>query len=75
MDEKSLAPLLALIIYILAKDVIVPLLRRRNHVKNNPIDISRFYQEFKDFKEAVNRWIEKAEQKIEKLDERLDREK
>ena len=55
-------------IYILVKEVVVP---RRNHKKNgNPINIDRFYQEFKDFKEVQCKWNEKIEAKVEKLEEK-----
>ena len=59
---------LVLITYILVKEVVIP---RRNHKKNgNPINIDRFYQEFKDFKEVQYKWNDKIEAKVEKLEEK-----
>ena len=57
-------------IYILVKEVVIP--RRNNRKGINPINLDRFYQEFKDFKEAQCKWNEKMEKKYEKIDERID---
>ena len=55
-------------IYILVKEVVIP---KRNHRKNgNPINIDRFYQEFKDFKETQGKWNDKMEKEIEKLEDK-----
>jgi len=57
-----------LTIYILVKEVVIP---KRNHKRNgNPINIDRFYQEFKDFKEVQCKWNDKMEKEIEKLEEK-----
>ena len=59
---------LALTTYIVVKEVLIP---KRNHKKNNnPINLDRFYQEFRDFKEVQGKWNEKIEGKIEKLEEK-----
>jgi hypothetical protein len=54
----------------LVKDALIPLLKRVNGRKSNPINIDRLYQEFKDFKETQEKWNDKIEKEIEKLEER-----
>lgn len=46
--------------------------KKRNHGKDNPINLGMFYQEFKDFKEAQEKWNDKREKELEKLDSRMD---
>lgn len=69
MDEKIIW-LLCLTVLILVKDALIPLLKRVNGRKSNPINIDRLYQEFKDFKETQEKWNDKIEKEIEKLEER-----
>jgi FtsZ-binding cell division protein ZapB len=71
--------LLALCLYITIKDLVIPLVKKKSNNKknghakhNNPINIDRLYQEFKDHKEAQNRWNEKMESRLEKFDDRMD---
>jgi len=74
MDEKLVQILfmIVLTLYILVKDAFVPLIKKLNGTKHNPINLDRFYQSFLDFKKAQE-WINKKfEKNIEKLDERLD---
>jgi len=65
-----------LTIYILVKEVVIPKRnnRKNNEVKkeSNPINIDRFYQEFKDFKEAQCKWNDKIEIRLDRDDQRLD---
>jgi len=65
MDEK-IVWLLVLTVFILTKNAVVPLIRRLNGKKDNPINLDRFYQEFKDFKRTQEKWNEKIEEELEK---------
>jgi len=83
MNLQDLTPIgfLLLILYIIVKDLVVPLTKKliSNHKEKpldlspNPINIDRFYQEFKDFKEAQCKWNDKQEERWEKHDERIDK--
>jgi len=70
MENLNLVGLLALTLYVLIKDVVVPLLRKMNHKTANPISLDRLYQEFKDFKESQCKWCDKTDKRIEKLEEK-----
>jgi hypothetical protein len=70
MNNLNTLGLLALALLILIKDVVVPLVRRMNHKSENPVSLSVFYQEFKDFKETQGKWNEKVEKRIEKIEEK-----
>lgn len=65
MDEKIIW-LLALTIIILTKGAIVPLIQKLRNKGNNPINLDRFYQEFKDFKRTQEKWNEKIDRELEK---------
>ena len=70
MDDKIIW-LLCLTVLILVKDALIPLLKKANgRRRGNPINIDRLYQEFKDFKETQEKWNDKIEKEIEKLEER-----
>jgi len=68
MENLNLVGLLALTLYVLIKDVVVPLLRKMNHKTANPISLDRLYQEFKDFKEFQVDLNKKFEDKLEKIE-------
>jgi len=70
MNNLNTLGLLALALLILIKDVVVPLLKRMNHNRANPISLDCLYQEFKDFKETQEKWNEKVEKRIEKIEEK-----
>jgi hypothetical protein len=70
MNNLNTLGLLALALLILIKDVVVPLVKRMNHNRANPISLDRLYQEFKDFKETQGKWNEKVEKRIEKIEEK-----
>ena len=57
-------------IYILVKEVLIP--RRNNRRGSNPINLDRFYQEFKDFKEAQCKWNDEIKEEIKHQDRRID---
>lgn len=65
MDEKIIW-LLVLTIIILTKGAIVPLIQKLRNKGNNPINLDRFYQEFKDFKRTQEKWNEKIDRELEK---------
>ena len=69
MDEKIIW-LLALTIFILAKGAVVPLIKKLRNKPNNPINLDRLYQAFKDFKETQEKWNEKIEERIRDLEKR-----
>jgi Skp family chaperone for outer membrane proteins len=68
MNNLNTVGLLALGLLILIKDVVVPLIRKMNGRKNNPINMDRLYQEFKDFKVVQEKWNDKIEKRLEKLE-------
>jgi len=68
MDEKIIW-LLVLTILILVKGAVVPLIRRLRN-KNNPVNLDRFYQEFKDFKENQKEWNDKIDGRLLRLEKR-----
>ena len=69
MDEKIIW-LLVLTVFILIKNAIVPLIKliavKLNGKKNNPINLDRSYQEFKDFKRTQEKWNEKIDRELER---------
>jgi len=69
MDEKIIW-LLVLTILILVKGAVVPLIKWLRNKGNNPINLDRLYQEFKDFKETQKEWNEKTEGRIDNLEKR-----
>lgn len=69
MDEKIIW-LLALTIIVLTKGAIIPLIKKLGNKKNNPINLDRFYQEFKDFKENQKEWNEKTDGRLHYLEKR-----
>jgi hypothetical protein len=69
MNNLNTVGLLALGLLILIKDVVVPLLKRMNHKTANPISLEVFYQEFTDYKENQQKWDDKIEKRLEKLEE------
>jgi len=70
LDDKIIW-LLCLTVLILVKDALIPLLKKGNsRRRGNPINIDRLYQEFKDFKQTQEKWNDKIEKEIEKLEER-----
>jgi len=68
MNNLNTVGLLALGLLILIKDVVAPLIRKMNGRKNNPINMDRLYQEFKDFKVVQEKWNDKIEKRLEKLE-------
>ena len=70
MNNSNIVGLLSLALYILIKDVVVPMIRKSNHKTANPISIERLFQEFKDFKENQQRWNDKTDERLEKLEEK-----
>jgi len=62
--------ILALGLYVLIKDVVVPLIKKSNHKASNPISLERLYQEFKDFKETQEKCNDKIDKRLEKLEEK-----
>jgi hypothetical protein len=70
MENINTIGVLALGLLILIKDVVVPLLRRMNHKSENPVSLDVFYQEFKDFKDMQERWNDKIEKRLEKIEEK-----
>lgn len=70
MNNLNTVGLLALGLLILIKDVVVPLIRKMNGRKNNPINIDRLYQEFKDFKITQEKWNDKTDKRLEKMEEK-----
>lgn len=66
MDNKIIW-LLCLTVLILVKDALIPLLKRLNGRKGNPINLDRLYQEFRDFKNAQEKWNDKIEGEIKDL--------
>jgi len=69
MNNFNTVGLLALGLLILIKDVVVPLIRKTNHKTANPISLEVFYQEFTDYKENQQKWDDKIEKRLEKLEE------
>ena len=69
MENLNTIGLLALGLLILIKDVVRPLVKRLNHRNDDPINLDKFYQEFKDFKDNQMQSIEKLEKRIEKLED------
>ena len=69
MDEKIIW-LLVLTILILTKGAIIPLIQKLRNKGNNPINLDRLYQEFKDFKENQKEWNEKTDDRIKNLEDR-----
>lgn len=67
MDEKIIW-MLALTIIILVKGAVVPLVKKLRNKGNNPINLDRLYQEFKDFKETQEKWNDKIEERIRDLE-------
>jgi len=65
MDEKIIW-MLVLTIIMLVKGAVIPLVKKLKNKKNNPINLDRFYQEFKDFKRTQEKWNEKIERELEK---------
>ena len=83
MTEPSmtnLAGLLALVLYIVVKDALIPLMRRRNHKNGNPgISLGQLSEKFSAFPGAVRaphdeqlRVNERLEGNIGRIFERLD---
>lgn len=80
---ENLAGLLALTLYIVIKDVVVPLMRRRNHRNANPgTSTSELDREFSAFRAEVRaqreeqlRVNEGFKDNIRRLFERLDKER
>ena len=70
MNNPNIVGLLSLALYILIKDVVVPLLKRMNHNPANPVSLSVFYQEFRDWKEVQKDWKKKTDERLEKLEGR-----
>lgn len=70
MNNLNTVGLLALGLLILIKDVVVPLIKKANHKGGNPINIDRLYQEFRDFKIAQEKWNDKTDERLEKLEEK-----
>jgi hypothetical protein len=70
MENINTIGVLALGLLILIKDVVVPLLRRMNHKSENPVSLSVFYQEFKDFKRMQEKLNDKIDERLEKLEEK-----
>jgi len=69
MDEKIIW-LLVLTIIILVKGAVVPLIKWLINKKNNPINLDRFYQEFKDFKESQKEWNDKTDGRLLRVEKR-----
>jgi len=69
MDEKIIW-LLVLTILILTKGAIIPLIQKLRNKGNNPINLDRLYQEFKDFKENQKEWNGKVEKRLFELEKR-----
>ena len=42
--------------------------KKNNHGKENPINLDRFYQEFKDFKYNQHKWNDRIQQEINELE-------
>jgi len=42
--------------------------KKRNHVKDNSVNLDRFYQEFKDFKDTQEKWNNRIEREINELE-------
>jgi len=70
MNNPNTVGLLSLALYILIKDVVVPLIRKANHKTANPISLERLYQEFKDFKDAQEKCNDKTDRRLERLEEK-----
>lgn len=70
MNNLNTVGLLALGLLILIKDVVVPLIRKANHKGRNPINLDRLYQEFKDFKIVQEKWNDKTDRRLEKVEEK-----
>ena len=70
MNNLNTVGLLALGLLILIKDVVAPLIKRANGRKNNPISIERLFQEFRDFKESQQKYNDKTDERLEKLEEK-----
>jgi hypothetical protein len=72
MNDFNTVGLLALGLLILIKDVVVPMIRKMNGKTTswNPISLERLYQEFKDFKIAQEKWNDKTDRRLEKLEEK-----
>lgn len=68
MGNFNTVAVLALTLFVLVKDVIVPLVRRMNH--HNPVKLEVFYQEFKDYKETSCKWCDKTDERLEKLEDK-----
>lgn len=70
--EANLIKYLWLIVLTLAQIVLVGfrILERRNHKKDigNPVNLERFHQEFKDFKNTQEKWNDRIEKEIDELE-------
>ena len=42
--------------------------KKKNHGENNPINIQRFYQEFRDFKDTQHKWNDRIEREVNELE-------
>jgi len=65
---------LLLILYTIIRDVVRPLIKKISK-RNNPnsITLAKLCQQVKDFKDTQEKWNEKREDEIKKLDDRLDK--
>ena len=65
---------LLLILYTIIRDVVRPLIKKISK-RNNPnsITLAKLCQQVEDFKETQEKWNDKREGDIKKLDDRLDK--
>ena len=63
---------LIIAVFLLIKDLLIPMYKRLNgRGKGNPINLDRFYQEFKDFKVAQGSFNKRIEGDIERLEDKI----
>jgi len=80
MNFQDLTPvvILAMCIYLLIKDLLVPLVRKR--LNNNPevkedksVNLEVFYQEFTDFKGEMRSFKEQTKEDFKELEEQVNK--
>jgi len=71
LNDYGVTGILALAIYILIRDVTIPMWKKHNG--KNPVSLERLHQEFKDFKDNQGNTNREIKRELTRLDGRIDK--